>query len=107
MRYGHPLPVDSIPDISYSAEMGLTHADFFRYLPSAMGQHLYRIEGNTVHGEIEQGRVEIIIGKQQERRIALMRIPYALVSFHFQGVTSEQQQRFKANFDLRFQRGGG
>jgi len=87
--------------------MGLTHADFFRYIPSAMGQHEYRVEGNKVIGQIGSGTVEIVIGPEQERRIALMRIPFADVSFHFRGVTSEQQQAFKAYFDLRFQRGGG
>ena len=87
--------------------MGLTHADFFRYLPSAMGEHDYQVDGNRVLGQVAEGTVEITIGEQQLRQIALMRIPYAQVSFHFRGVTSEQQQAFKAYFDLRFQRGGG
>lgn len=87
--------------------MGLTHSDFFRLLPAAMGPHTYRVEGNTVYGDVHSGTVEIRIGEQQERRIALMRIPFAEVSFLFRGVTVEQQQVFKANFDLRFQRGGG
>jgi len=106
-RSGRRLPVDSLPDIEYSRDMGLTHADFYRLLPAAMGPHTYRIEGDTVHGQIHDGTVKIRIGAQQERRIALMRIPFAQVSFLFQGVTREQQETFKANFDLRFQRGGG
>jgi len=104
---GHRLQVDSIPDIQYADDMGLTHGDFFRLLPSAMGSHAYRIEGNTVHGEIDQGTVEIVMGEQQVRRIALMAIPFARVSFHFRGVSALQQQAFKEYFDLRFQRGGG
>ena len=87
--------------------MGLSHADFFRLLPSAMGDHPYRIDGNTVHGEVGQGTVEIKLGPQQERRIALMVIPFARVSFHFRGVTQADQELFKSHFDLRFQRGGG
>lgn len=87
--------------------MGLTHADFFRSLPSAMGQHPYRVEGNTVYGEVFDGSVEIRIGEPKIRRIALMAIPYSTVSFLFRGVSSEQQQQFKTHFDLRFQRGGG
>lgn len=87
--------------------MGLTHADFYRLVPSAMGEHPYRIEGMTVHGQISNGTVEITLGAQQERRIALLRIPYAAVSFHFRGVTQAEQAEFKEYFDLRFQRGGG
>ncbi len=87
--------------------MGLTHADFFRLLPAAMGEHEYRIDGNTVHGVVHDGTVEITLGEQQMRKIALMRIPNANVKFVFRGVSEEQQQAFKTYFDLRFQRGGG
>lgn len=107
MPFGHPSLVDNFADIQYADDMGLTHADFFRLLPSAMGDHAYRIEGNTVYGDIHQGTVEIVMGEQQVRRIALMAIPFARVSFHFRGVSAAQQSEFKAYFDLRFQRGGG
>lgn len=107
MLSGHRSLVDNTPDIKYARDMGLTHADFFRLLPAAMGPHTYRIKGSTVLGEISNGTVEIHLGEQQERRIALMCIPFATVSFVFRGVTKEQQEAFKANFDLRFQRGGG
>jgi len=96
-----------VADIQYSSEMGVTHGDFFRILPSAMGEHAYTIDGNTVRGVLHDGSVVITIGEQQERRIALMRIPYAKVSFQFSNVTEAQQQAFKTYFDLRFQRGGG
>lgn len=107
MPYGHPLLVDNQPDIEYAADMGLTHGDFFRLLPRAMGEHTYRVDGNTVHATVHDGTVEIHLGAQQERRIALMRIPFARVTFQFRGVSKEQQEAFKEYFDLRFQRGGG
>ena len=94
-------------EIRYSREMGLTDDDFFRILPKAMGAHPYRVEGRTVHGEVHEGRVEIVLGPPQERRIALLRLPFAEVSFTFRGVTEPQQQAFKRHFDLYFQRGGG
>jgi len=100
-------PVGNLPDIEYTDDMGLTHADFYRLVPSAMGEHPHRIEGMTVYGEVFNGTVEITLGAQQERRIALMRIPHVAVSFHFRGVTQEEQATFKTYFDLRFQRGGG
>ena len=98
---------DGTPDIRYSREMGVTDEDFFRILPKAMGAHPYRVEGRTVHGEIDDGHVEILLGPQQERRIALLRLPFAEVSFTFRGVPKAHQQAFKKNFDLYFQRGGG
>lgn len=101
------LVVDDLPDIEYVDDMALTHADFFRVLPSAMGEHPYRVEGMTVYAEIHNGTVQIAVGDQQERRIALVRIPHATIRFHFRGVTQAEQAAFKAYFDLRFQRGGG
>lgn len=105
--FGLLLPVAENPDIQYAREMGVTHSDFFRILPAAMGSHSYRVEGNAVYVQLYEGSAEIKIGVQQERRIALMCIPFAEVSFHFRDVTKEQQEAFKAHFDLRFQRGGG
>jgi len=93
--------------IEYSREMGLTHSDFWRLLPRAMGEHVYERSGDSVHATVNDGQLEIALGPPLERRIALMCIPYSKVSFSFSGVTEAQQQAFKAHFDLHFQRGGG
>ena len=66
-----------------------------------------RATGNSVNASVHDGSVEITIGPPLVRRIALLAIPYSEVSFVFQGVSVEQQQAFKAHFDLHFQRGGG
>jgi len=91
----------------FSKEMGLTHVDFFRLLPRAMGDHSYNIEGMKVLGELAGGSVTIELGEQQVRRIALMAIPFAEVSFTFDGVSEDERTEFMRYFDLRFQRGGG
>jgi len=93
--------------IEYSREMGLTHDDFWRLLPRAMGAHRYERRGDHVHAIVEQGTLQIHLGPTQTRRIALLRLPYSVVSFRFEGVQQEQQMAFKAHFDLHFQRGGG
>ena len=87
--------------------MGLTHKDFWRLLPRAMGKHPYEIVGNTVHAKVHGGTLDIQLGEPQERRIALMCLPFAEVSFRFSGISESDQQAFKAHFDLYFQRGGG
>lgn len=97
----------TLPVIAYSREMGLTHDDFWRLLPRAMGEHPYEISGNAVHAKVADGSLQITIGPSQERRIALLRLPYSVVSFTFNGVKEQEQQAFKAHFDLHFQRGGG
>ncbi len=94
-------------DIKYNRDMGFTHKEFFRLLPLAMGEHAYRIDNLSIHGELHNGTVLIKLGPEQERKIALMRIPFCNVSFAFSGVSEEQQQAFKAHFDMHFQRGGG
>jgi hypothetical protein len=97
----------SFPEIAYQREMGLTHDDFWRLLPRAMGTHGYQIDADVVTASLHQGTLEISLGPAQERRIALLRLPYCVVSFVFRGVSEEQQLAFKAHFDLHFQRGGG
>ena len=93
--------------INYSREMGLTHNDFWRLLPRAMGEHAYQRKGDSVQAKVNDGELEITLGPSLERRIALMCIPYSKVSFNFSGVSETEQQAFKAHFDLHFQRGGG
>lgn len=97
----------SYPEIAYSREMGLTHDDFWRLLPRAMGEHAYEIQGDTVHAKVQGGSLKISLGELQERRIALLRLPFAVVSFQFNDISEADQLAFKAHFDLHFQRGGG
>jgi len=99
--------VDKISSIEFIREMGVTHSDFFRLLPRAMGEHSYEVVGTVVRGQVHAGTVEITIGEQQVRRIALMAIPFAEVKFTFRGVSAVEQEAFQSYFDLRFQRGGG
>ena len=96
-----------VEQISYTSEMGVDHRDFFRLLPRAMGTTPYEVEGTRVNARIGQGTLEIVIGPEQIRAIALFRLPYCEVSFTFRNVSVAEQQAFKTYFDLRFQRGGG
>ncbi len=91
----------------FDKNMGITHSDFFRLLPKAMGDHPYTIDNNTVNADVDGGKLTISLGKQQERRIALMCIPFVIVSFDFNSVGDESVEAFVQHFDLHFQRGGG
>ena len=100
-------PGAAVPTIAYRREMGLDHRDFFRILPRAMGEVPYEVDGTRVEARIDGGTLSIEIGPEQVRRIALLALPFAEVSFTFRGVSEERQQAFKRGFDLSFQRGGG
>lgn len=111
-QYGLRLPVAEparkhMSTIEYSREMGLSHSDFFRLLPRAMGEHPYTITDNVVNADVHDGKLQIDLGPTQIRKIALLELPYSVVAFRFDNVTEEQQLLFKAHFDLHFQRGGG
>ena len=103
----------------FEKNMGITHSDFFRLLPKAMGEHSYTVTKAagtaSVHGEacaevrvdVSGGTLTIQLGEQQERRSALMRIPFVIVGFTFNSVGDDQIEAFMQHFDLHFQRGGG
>jgi len=88
-------------------EMGVSHADFFRLLPRAMGDIPYSIDGLVVRAQIDSGEIEINLGPEQVRRIALLAIPYCHVGFRYSNLSEEQIESFDAAFYLAFQRGGG
>ena len=92
----------------FDKNMGITYSDFYRLLPRAMGEHSYTVTNKTVNVDIATGgKLTLNLGEQQERRIALMCIPYVIVSFDFDAVADDQKEAFMQHFDLHFQRGGG
>lgn len=93
--------------LAYSREMAVTHKDFFRILPRAMGAHEFTVEGRTVCANIDQGSVTITLGPEQVRRIALLAIDYCKVDFRFESLEQEQIERFTERFELYYRRGGG
>lgn len=101
-------PAQEEDGAGFSRDMGLTHADFWRYLPAAVGTNRWkRISDTAVKVYIGSGRLLIDLGPEGERRIANIRLPRTEVKFLFHEVTPEEQTAFLTYFDLRFQRGGG
>lgn len=101
------MQMDIAESSSYVRQMAVTHKDFFRILPQAMGQHNYSVDGLVVRGSVDGGTVTITIGPEQVRKIALMVIPYCDVEFRRENVSDDQYDEFKRHFQLRYQRGGG
>jgi len=88
-------------------EMGYSHADFFRLLPSAMGTNTYEISGLEVNCVLPSGRLKITLGEECERRLVLVVMPYMLVTFEYENVSDEDRENFIKYFDLRFMKGLG
>lgn len=87
--------------------MGLTHSEFFRTLPAAMGELPYTVIDHQVQAHQDGKQLSIRLDPQQERRIALLRIPYTWVHFEFNDYSQSEIDQFMDYFNSRFQRGGG
>ena len=88
-------------------EMGLTHKEFFRTLPSALGKKPFEQWENGARLTEGDQVFEIRLGKEGERRIALMVIPRMMVTLEFTNYTQEEVEKAIKLFDLMFKRGGG
>lgn len=93
--------------VHFSREMGLTHAEFFRSLPSAIAHREYTVEGRKVEVDFGERRVAIELGEQKNRAIASLNLPYVEVTFSFFDFSDAQRDEFMGRFDLYFRRGGG
>lgn len=93
--------------ISFTRELGLTHAEFHRSLPPAIAHRPCRLDGNRVIVEEGAKTVTITLGPQQQRRIASLRLPFVVVEFEFVGFTAAELEDFMQRFERYFQRGGG
>lgn len=93
--------------IEHHREMSITHADLFRLLPAAVEHRPYTVAGQTILIATEDGEVEIKFSDEQQRRIASLSLPVTHLRFRFSNVTPASANRFMAQFDRSFQRGGG
>lgn len=92
----------------FEREMGITHAEFFRSLPAAIQHRQHHVSGTTVTVVVsDEGLLEIELGPERERRIALLRLPVTQVRFRFHAVAEADREAFMQRFDLYFRRGGG
>jgi len=88
-------------------EMALTHADFFRIIPRALGSDNF---GRTDTGVVlEQGnkRLQITLSPERRRKIALMEIPACDVRLEFTTYSEPEREAVLDLFNLMFQKGGG
>ena len=93
--------------VTVTKEMAVTHADFFRTLPSVFPNRDYNVQGTTVCWQRNGGTLEIKLGPESIRQIALLNLPQTLVTLTFTGYSEAQCIELIEQFDKGFQRAGG
>lgn len=94
-------------DICFTREMGISHAEFWRTLPSAVDNQAYTLRDDTVTIADASRTIEIRLSPERDRRLGSLTLPTTTIRFTFIGYSRSQIDRFMARFDLYFQRGGG
>ena len=88
-------------------EMGLSHREFFRTIISALGTDQFKKWGTRILLTTGDQTLEITLGVEGERRIALMVVPRTMVTLTFTDYTQAQADVALKRFDMMFKRGGG
>jgi len=87
--------------------MGITHAEFFRLIPIALGTDQYSVSANGIKMTNGDTAVDIALGPEGIRQIALLVVPRTSVRLTLEGFSGAATDEFMVKFDRAFQRGGG
>ncbi len=94
--------------VTIEKEMALTRAGFRRGIAKALQTDGFE---ETAQGVVLKGgggkRLEVLLGPERERRIALMRIEIMDVKLVFTDYADHEREDAVRAFDRAFQRGGG
>lgn len=91
----------------FQRDMACTEADWLRWLPQAIGDHIYKLQPSRADVRIGDGALVLTWQVAPPRVIGLVSLPRLLVSFRFAGVDDDARHAFMTRFDLYMQRGGG
>jgi len=88
-------------------EMGLDHAEFHRTIANALGTDAFERRNDGVTLTQGQRTLEITLGPEGERKIALLRIPVTRITLAFTGYSDDEVKAAVKRFDMTFKKGGG
>jgi len=88
-------------------EMALTKADFFRYIHTALKSDDFETLTDGINFTDGTRRLEIRLGPEEVRQIALMRIAKMQVTLTLTGYSDDESGAFLKHFDQTYRRGGG
>lgn len=92
---------------SFAREMTCTEADWLRWLPGAVGEQGWTLQGAAALVHLGDGVLRLRWQVGPVRAIASVRMPRLVVHFEFAGVPETARHAFMQRFDLYMQRGGG
>lgn len=87
--------------------MGFTRVEFMRILPAALHDYPFRVEDSCIFVNIGDKTIQITLGEEQVRRIALLALPYIPVEFDYSQIDETDFKTFLKQFDLYYRKGGG
>jgi len=88
-------------------EMTLTHADFFRLLPTALKGIEYTVAGDAIRFRLGEMQATITLAPEARRTIGALELPLTKIRFVFDGAGKEAIREFFERFDLAYRKGGG
>jgi len=92
---------------AFEREMGCSHTEFRRALQRRYAGPGLEMREDGADIRVATGSVQLRLGAEGVRSIALLRLPVTRISFKFDGVDSAQRAGFMQHFELCFRRGGG
>ena len=88
-------------------EMGISYRDFFRIIGNALGSDDYVTWSTGVRLVQDDRKLEIQLGPEGQRKIALMVIPRTMVTLAFTNYSDSDVKSAVKRFDMMFKKGGG
>lgn len=88
-------------------EMAISHAEFFRTLPSALPGAPFEIHERKVLVNDGERKLEIVLSPESTRLFGPIPLPVTHVELNFDGYSAEERDRFLARFHDCYRRGGG
>ena len=96
------------PGFSYKAEMGFTHRELLKGLPSAVEPYTVSRISDCIYEMTSEDRlVRLTMQPERVRKIASIRLPITDVELLFFGFEQNQYDAFMWRFKKYLQRGGG
>ena len=91
----------------YEREMTITHKDFLRLLPKAIGGLSYQLNDKQID-IVDAGRsIRIKLSKESIRKIASLSLPVTRLRMELRDFTQSESVIFMSRFELAYQKGGG
>jgi sulfur-carrier protein len=88
-------------------DMAVTHAEFFRLLPTALDARPFKRTGNRIVLEDKGRRLDIGLGTERTRQVAGLKLPATDVSLAFTGYDKTEIAAALRLFERTYQKGGG